>query len=126
MADNKMTRKDVLAAILCEDWDTLKTDEARTVAEKMLNSIKKAADKPKTGKTSARIQNEAYARELVGKMPSEPFTAKWISENVRFVGSPQRAVHVARIAEEWGALTTVSVKNRTYYVANEDYTPAEQ
>lgn len=124
MAD-KMTRRDMLMAIVDGDFETLNTEDARAIALKMVASIDKQKDKPK-GKTSARIQNEGYARELVGKMPSEPFTAKWISENVRFVGSPQRAVHVARIAEEWGALTTVSIKNRTYYVANEDYTPAEQ
>ena len=125
MTDKKMTRRDVLNAVMSHNWDVLQTESAREVVGKMLASIEKQANKPKSEKTSARIQNEAYARELVSKMPNEPFTAKWISKNVRFVGSPQRAVHVAKIAEEWGALTSVSIKNRTYYVRNEDYSPEQ-
>jgi len=124
-----MTRKDALnACIRLAKEQSVVDDSWNEVAEvlaKMVASIEKQADKPK-GKTTARIQNESYAREFIAKLtelePGTPVNAKWIADNVRFVSSPQRGTHVAKIAEEWGAISTVSVKNRTYYVLNEDYT----
>ena len=45
----------------------------------------------------------------------EPVNAKWMTYNVRFCTTPQKAVAVAKIAEEWGAIERVSIKNRTFY-----------
>lgn len=119
MADKKMTRKEALELMLDatrEGFESPEMQEAREVVAKIIASIDKQASKPK-GKTSSRVQNEQYAIVFINKLDgiNEPVSAKWISENIRGVMSVSRAVWVAKIAEEWGAIQKISVKNRTLY-----------
>jgi len=130
MADKKMTRKQALelATSALQNFESYSgdanLDEAVEVLNKMIASIDKQANRPKS-KTSARIQNENYARQLIEKLAethrTEPFNATWIAEQIPFVSSSQRGYHVAKIAIEWGAIEEVTIKKRTFYVANEDY-----
>ena len=138
MADKKMTRKEALttATEIMNEWVTQEfaddelaathTKEAIEVLHKMIASIEKQASKPK-GKTSARIQNEGYARkliELLRAMPEpQPINATWIAEHIPYVMTSQRGYHVAKIAIEWGALEEVTIKKRTYYTFVETWEP---
>lgn len=94
------------------------TENAIAVLENMIVQIDRQAAKPK-GKTSARVQNEQYAIAFCNMLETltEPVSARWISEHVRGVMSVSRAVWVAKIAEEWGAIEKVTIKNRTLYQA---------
>lgn len=127
MAEKKMTRKQALELMLeltREGFEADDVQEAREVIKKMIASIDKQTNRPKS-KTSARLQNENYAKQLIEKLAkthrTEPFNATWIAEQVPYVMSSQRGYHVAKIAIEWGAIEEVTIKKRTFYVANEDY-----
>ena len=131
MAD-KMTRKEALelAINLVEhsDLDMEQAEEACEVLRKMVASIEKQNNRPKS-KTSARLQNENSAKLLVEKLRethhTEPINATWIAENIPYVMTSQRGYHVAKIAREWGALEEVTIKKRTYYVLVETWEPTE-
>lgn len=129
MADKKMTRKQALTNVIehlrdCENYANDDWHEEIEVFNKMIASIDKQANRPKS-KTSARIQNENYAKQLIKLLAethrTEPFNATWIAEHVPFVSSSQRGYHVAKIAIEWGAIEEITIKKRTFYVANENY-----
>ena len=136
MAEKKMTREEALVFAIdhmrddaLEDPSGEFTDvaEASAVLQKMLASIQKQKNRPRS-KSSARITNEPIAREFVKKLAAadEPVNAKWMTYNVRFCTTPQKAVAVAKIAEEWGAIERVSIKNRTFYSLVEGFeVPAE-
>ena len=124
MAEKKMTRKEALEIAMnelelhSEPWEVL---------HKMVEQIEKQAKRPRS-KSSARVTNEPIAREFVKKLAAagEPVNAKWMTYNVRFCTTPQKAVAVAKIAEEWGAIERVSIKNRTFYSLVEGFeVPAE-
>lgn len=124
MAEKKMTRKEALEIAMgkldhnSEEWSVL---------NKMVAQIEKQAKRPRS-KSSARVTNEPIAREFVKKLAAagEPVNAKWMTYNVRFCTTPQKAVAVAKIAEEWGAIERVSIKNRTFYSLVEGFEiPAE-
>ena len=124
MAEKKMTRKEALEIAMnklelhSEPWEVL---------HKMVEQIEKQAKRPRS-KSSARVANEPIAREFVKKLAAagEPVNAKWMTYNVRFCTTPQKAVAVAKIAEEWGAIERVSIKNRTFYSLVEGFeVPAE-
>ena len=123
----KMTRKEALELMLeitREGFEADDVQEARKVLRKMIASIDKQAARPKT-KSSARLQNENHAKVFIAKLQEKPTgflaSAKWMSENIPFVMTSQKAVAVAKIAEEWGAITRVVEGKRTYYVLNEFY-----
>ena len=132
MAEKKMTRKEALEMMLdvtCKGFESdEKMTEAREIIKKMIASIEKQNSRPKS-KTSARIQNENSAKLLIEKLMSthhtEPINATWIAENIPYVMTSQRGYHVAKIAREWGALEEVTIKKRTYYILNENYSPEE-
>ena len=90
------------------------------------SSIEKQKSRPRS-KSSARIQNEPIAKEFIAKIQAvdEPVNAKWMTYNVRYCTTSQKAVAIARIAEEWGAIEKVSIKNRTYYVPVKDWVMPE-
>ena len=124
MAEKKMTRKEALEIAMgkldrnSEEWSVL---------HKMVAQIEKQAKRPRS-KSSARVTNEPIAREFVKKLVAagEPVNAKWMTYNVRFCTTPQKAVAIAKIAEEWGAIERVSIKNRTFYSLVEGFEiPAE-
>ena len=132
MTEKKMTRAQAITFAVDRlreiegDWAEL--DEAIAVLEKMGASIAKQAKRPRS-KSSARLQNENSAKLLIEKlqvMPEpKPVNATWIAENIPYVLTSQRGYHVAKIAIEWGALEEVTIKKRTYYVLNENYSPEE-
>lgn len=124
----KMTRKEALQTaieIMTEylhvsfgenDFSATHTEKAITTLEKMVAQIDKQAARPKT-KSKTRLENERMAQEFIILLQdkNEPVNATWISENVKYCMSPQKAVKVAQIAEEWGAIERITTKKRTYY-----------
>ena len=132
MTEKKMTRAQAITFAVDRlreiegDWAEL--DEAIAVLEKMGASIAKQAKRPRS-KSSARLQNENSAKLLIEKlqeMPEpKPVNATWIAENIPYVLTSQRGYHVAKVAIEWGALEEVTIKKRTYYVLNENYSSEE-
>lgn len=130
MTEKKLTRAEALRNVIVylrdneqygDDW----ADEI-AVLDKMLTSIEKQKSRPRS-KSSARIQNEPIAKEFIAKIQAvdEPVNAKWMTYNVRYCTTSQKAVAIARIAEEWGAIEKVSIKNRTYYVPVKDWVMPE-
>lgn len=127
----KMTRKEALEAAiylvkLAAD-ETINTDnatnwkEAAEVLEKMVASIKKQSERPRTT-SKARIQNEKLADDLVGEMVGhgEPVTTKWITEHVKFITTSQKATAVCKVAIEKGdIIRTVDEKKQVWYVLAE-------
>ena len=137
MTEKKMTRKEALelAIAIVDEGETARAQysqeqqvEALKVLDKMLDSINKQAKRPRS-KSSARLQNENSAKLLIEKLQEmsepKPVNATWIAENIPYVLTSQRGYHVAKIAIEWGALEEVTIKKRTYYVLNENYSPEE-
>ena len=111
----KMTRREALEFAIdniianCgDDLAKCKGDEAINVLENMIAQIDKQAARPKS-KTAARRQNEELAKVFVEllKNEKEPVNAKWMTT--------QKAVAIAAIADEWGMIEKVIIKNRTYY-----------
>lgn len=110
-----MTRKEALHTLIeiAEEWrsqnfedDELAgshTEEAIAVAQKMIASIEKQSNKPKTP-SKTRLENEKLADDLVGEMVAidKPVDTKWITEHVRFVTNSQKANAVVKIAIEKG------------------------
>lgn len=116
----KMTRREALTNVICflrdneqfgDDWNA-----EIAVLENMVAQIDKQSARPK-GKTSARIQNEGYAKQMIRLLMQndKPVNATWIAEHVRGVMTAQRGVHVAKIAIEWGAVEEIVIKKRKYY-----------
>lgn len=129
MAEKKMTRKEALEKAIERFNPDCSSCEAEVVEilSKMVAQIEKQANRPRS-KSSARVTNEPIAREFVKKLAAagEPVNAKWMTYNVRFCTTPQKAVAVAKIAEEWGAIERISIKNRTFYSLVEGFeVPAE-
>ena len=121
----KMTRREALETALeimreyvgdNSGFETLHTETAMAVLENMIAQIDKQSARPK-GKTSARIQNEGYAKQMIRLLMQndKPVNATWIAEHVRGVMTSQRGVHVAKIAIEWGAVEEIMIKKRKYY-----------
>ena len=140
MADKKMTRKEALE-LAVEHFthklnDYLKMSEADEISQqyeeaievftKMIASLDKQAAKPK-GKTTARIQNEGYMKELYRLMQEhkEPVTPKWVTEHVKGVMSTQRVVWVAKIGKEWGWIKEIRVKKDVFYALIDWEPPTE-
>lgn len=124
----KMTRREALTNVITylreneqygDDWAA-----EIEVLDKMIEQIDKQAARPKT-KSTARIENERMAREFIPMLRElgKPVSAKWMTEHIRYCSSPQKAVQVAKIAEEWGAIKRVTIKKRTYYEYDDTYHP---
>lgn len=129
MAEKKMTRKEALELMLDvtrEGFETAEVQEARAILAHMIEQIDKQAARPKS-KSSARVQNEPMAREFIHQLQAlgEPVNAKWMTEHIKFCLTSQKAVAIAKIAIDWGAVEKVSIKNRTYYVAVDGWSPTE-
>ena len=125
----KMTRREALefaidniVANCGDDLAKCKGDEAISVLENMIAQIDKQAARPKS-KSTARLQNEPMAREFIKKLAkaNEPVNAKWMTYNVQYCLTTQKAVAIAAIAEEWGAIEKVNIKKRTYYQLVPDF-----
>lgn len=87
------------------------------VLNKMLISIDKQSNKPKTP-SKARLENEKLADNLVGEMVAidKPVDTKWITEHVRFVTNSQKANAVVKIAMEKGDIVReVDEKKHVWY-----------
>ncbi len=124
----KMTRKEALDTaieIMTEylhvsfgedDFSASHTEEAIGIIRNMIAQIDKQAARPKS-KTAARRQNEELAKVFVEllKNEKEPVNAKWMTYHVKYCLTTQKAVAIAAIAEEWGMIEKVTIKNRTYY-----------
>lgn len=122
----KMTRKQALEDVIeivntMVEWETdedIKTwDEIQTVLRKMLTSIDKQSNKPKTP-SKTRLENEKLADNLVGEMVAidKPVDTKWITEHVKFVTSSQKANAVVKIAIEKGDIVReVDEKKHVWY-----------
>lgn len=125
----KMTRREALefaidniVANCGDDLVKCRGDEAINVLENMIAQIDKQAARPKS-KSSARVANEPIAREFIKVLAKEgnPLSAKEMTYKVRFCTTSQKAVAIAKIAEEWGAIEKVTIKNRVFYRLNPDF-----
>lgn len=127
----KMTRKEALnfaieaitTMIEWEDDKLLKEcDEVINIMRNMIAQIDKQTARPKS-KSSARVANEPIAREFIKVLAKEgnPLSAKEMTYKVRFCTTSQKAVAIAKIAEEWGAIEKVTIKNRVFYRLNPDF-----
>lgn len=121
---NKMTRREALETAIeimeetIEDEELwcLHTEQAIAVLKNMIVQIDKQAARPKS-KSTARLQNEPIAREFIKILAKEgqPLSAKDMTYRVRYCTTSQKAVAIAKIAEEWGAIEKVTIKNRVFY-----------
>lgn len=130
----KMTRRDALTTaieIMCEyvnlnfeasDFSSIYIENAIDILEKMVIQIDKQAARPKS-KSTARLQNEPIAREFIKILAKKgsPLSAKEMTYEVRYCTTSQKAVAIAKIAEEWGAIERVNIKNRIFYRLNPDF-----
>lgn len=119
----KMTRREALTNVVCflrdneqygDDWSA-----EIAVLDNMIAQIDKQAARPKS-KSTARLQNEPIAREFIKVLAKEgqPLSAKDMTYRVRYCTTSQKAVAIAKIAEEWGAIEKVTIKNRVFYRLN--------
>ena len=132
----KMTRKEALitATEIMNEWiaqefadDDLAaahTIEAINTLHKMIAQIDKQASRPKA-KSQARLENEKMAREFIALIRDygKPVNATWMTEHIRYCLNSQKAVQVAKIAEEWGAIERITIKKRTYYEYVDNHDP---
>ena len=123
----KMTRREALTNVITHlrDLETYAGDdwhEEIEVLDNMIAQIDKQAARPKS-KSSARVANEPIAREFIKVLAKEgnPLSAKEMTYKVRFCTTSQKAVAIAKIAEEWGAIEKVTIKNRVFYRLNPDF-----
>lgn len=116
----KMTRKQALELMLeltREGFEAEEVQEAREVIKKMLISIDKQSNKPKTP-SKTRLENEKLADNLVGEMVAidKPVDNKWITEHVKFVTNSQKANVIVKIAIEKGDIVReVDEKKHVWY-----------
>lgn len=99
MATITATRKSVIAKAV--ELEGVWNDDELEVLGKMLASLekpRKKSDEP----TKTQVMNANLADKLVEAMRQygQPVTAKWISEQVPGVNTPQKAVAVVKAAGE--------------------------
>lgn len=130
----KMTRREALTTAIeimyeyvnlnfeASDFSSTHTKNAIDILEKMIVQIDKQAARPKS-KSTARLQNEPIAREFIKILAKKgsPLSAKEMTYEVRYCTTSQKAVAIAKIAEEWGAIERVNIKNRIFYRLNPDF-----
>lgn len=112
MANKNMTRVEALSIAIT----TCENAEAREVIAKMIEQLQKPRKKPE-GPSKARRDNERLAHELANAIAAkgEKVTPKWVTEHVRGILTPQKAVAVAKVGEELGILTKTKEGKVTYY-----------
>lgn len=112
MENKTYTRKMFLNDMLQLDL----TPEQRECAEKWLAALSKKSETPRVNKT--RIENESLARKTADAIRESGETlvnAKWISEHVSGILTPQKAVGVARVAIELGLIVRIEEKGKAFY-----------
>lgn len=101
---NTVTRIDVLTAIVEKNWDFLSSEDAQTVASKMLASLEKArnkADKKAATPSKAALENEKLAHDVAMIMPeNEVVLTSWIMEHVAGIATPQKCTKVMAVLIE--------------------------
>ncbi len=114
MAEKKMTRVEALSIAL----ETVENTEAREVLAKMVEQLSKPRKKAE-GPSKVRRDNERLAHEMADAIAEhgEKVTPKWVTEHVRGILTPQKAVAVAKVAEELGLITKGKEGKTTYYEA---------
>lgn len=112
MANKGMTRAEALSIAL----ETCENAEARNIIAKMIDQLAKPRKKAE-GPTKARRENEKLAREMADAITAkgEMVTPKWVTEHVRGILTPQKAVAVAKVAEEMGLISKFKDGKATYY-----------
>jgi len=118
MADKKMTRREALVmAIEKFNPEVEREASAIEVINKMIASIDKQADKPKT-KSPARIQNEKKAIEIaeILEKRNTPVNATWITDNVKGVMTIPKANAIMAVAIELGLAYRITLGKKPYYV----------
>lgn len=130
----KMTRREALTSAIeivseflrdnfdMDDIDAMHTQKVIDILENMVAQIDKQAARPKS-KSTARLQNEPIAREFIKILAKKgsPLSAKEMTYEVRYCTTSQKAVAIAKIAEEWGAIERINIKNRIFYRLNPDF-----
>ena len=119
MAEKKMTRLEALNVVLeatREGFEAEEMTEAREVLRKMAEQLAKPRKKAE-GPSKARRDNERLAAEMVEAIEAhgDRVTPKWVTEHVKGIMTPQKAVAVARVAEELGAIVKEKECKATYY-----------
>ena len=124
MAD-KMTRYQVMKAVMEQDFDKLITEEAIECARKYIASADKQAAKPKE-KTVARRQNEAIMRELLPIIHEfgKAFTATWAADkmsNDRYglLTAQKMSKGALAVGEEWQQIKRVRTGTKTWFLLTE-------
>ena len=122
----KVTRKMFVEAALNCEIDKLQDESYQTVGKKMLASIIKQANRPKT-KSPERLENEKKAVEIarILKERNTPVNATWITENVRGVLHPQKANAIMAVAIEMQLCERVTIAKKPYYV-HVDWNPSTE
>lgn len=112
MAEKKMTRVEALNIAL----ETVENTEAREVLTKMVEQLSKPRKKAE-GPSKARRDNERLAHDMAEAITThgEKVTPKWVTEHVRGIMTPQKAVAVAKVAEELGLIAKTKEGKATYY-----------
>ena len=107
-----MTRVEALTIAVA----TCENEEARAIIAKMIEQLQKPRKKAE-GPSKARRDNERLAHELADAIAAkgEKVTPKWVTEHVRGILTPQKAVAVAKVGEELGILTKSKEGKVTYY-----------
>lgn len=113
--ENKMTRKELLTAII--NGETL-TEQHLTVAKAWLVALNKKSEHKAVNKTA--LVNAALAVKVAAAItanPDEQINAKWITAHVDGIATPQKAVGVARQGIKDGILERYEVKGKAFYRA---------
>lgn len=112
MAEKKMTRVEALNIAL----ETVENTEAREVLTKMVEQLSKPRKKAE-GPSKARRDNERLAHDMAEAITAhgEKVTPKWVTEHVKGIMTPQKAVAVAKVAEELGLIAKTKEGKATYY-----------
>ena len=122
---DKITRRMALVAALDENLELLAREDYKDVIRKMIASIDKQASKPRE-KSLVCKQNEAKAAELLPLLIEHdaPVNSKWIMEHTKGILNSQKATKVMQILIDQGAVRTIRLKNKSYWV-HMDWDPSE-
>ena len=119
MTEKKMTRVEALNVVLeatREGFEAEEMVEARKVLTKMVEQLSKPRKKAE-GPSKARRDNERLARDMVTAIAlhGDKVTPKWVTEHINGIMTPQKAVAVAKVAEELGLIAKTKEGKATYY-----------
>lgn len=112
MAEKKMTRVEALSIAL----ESVENAEAREVLHKMIEQLSKPRKKS-DAPSKARRENEVLAHALAEAIEAhgDKVTPKWVTEHVKGILTPQKAVAVAKVAEELELVKKSKDGKATYY-----------